>query len=380
MTRFDHLNVIRTEPLPSPYDLIQELPLTLAQKKFIHDSRLEIQRILDGEDPRLLIIVGPCSVHDIKAAKHYATKLHQLSQSVSDKFLLVMRAYFEKPRTSRGWKGFLYDPMLNGSHDILTGLKWTRQLLLDLADIGVPAAAEFLDPSSAYYFGDLLSWGCIGARTSASQTHRQIASGLQMPVAFKNSTDGNVETAINGIISAAVPHSFIGINEHGRVSTVHTSGNTYGHVVLRGGEGQPNYDPKAISEALELLNKAKLPSRLLIDCSHDNSYRQHEQQSVVFQSIIKQLIEGNRNIRGALIESHLEAGNQPFVADPSQLKYAVSLTDPCLNWIATEKLLLWGHSMLTLENEQLDDSSSVQEELFTYMHLKSSKPFCRPLS
>jgi 3-deoxy-7-phosphoheptulonate synthase len=335
-----------------------ELPISTAQQQFIEKTRHEIKQIIEGKDPRLLLIVGPCSIHDTIAAKEYARKLHALAQSVSDTFLIVMRVYFEKPRTTLGWKGFLYDPWLDGSHDIPSGIRMTRRLLLDLAELEIPTAAEFLDISSAYYFGDLLSWGCIGARTAASQTHRQVASGLSMPVAFKNSTDGNVDIAINGVINASSPHTFIGMNAHGRLSTVHTSGNTHGHIVLRGGESKPNYDPESISYTLERLQKANLPACLLIDCAHDNSSRKHEQQALVFQSIINQIVEGNREIRGALLESHLFSGNQPMT-NASQLKYAVSLTDPCLNWETTEHLIRWGGSMLKKERCH-EKKSSIQ--------------------
>lgn len=344
-------NIVDSKPLPSPSELQQKLPITPVQRQFVENSRNAVKQILDGQNQRFLLIVGPCSIHDITAAKEYATKLKHLAQSVSDTFCIVMRVYFEKPRTTLGWKGLLYDPHLDGSHDIATGIYWTRQLLLDLIDSGIPTAAEFLDVASAYYFADLVSWGCIGARTAASQTHRQMASGLPMPIGFKNSTDGSVDPAINGIINAAAPHTFIGMNHLGCISTVHTRGNGDCHLVLRGGETKPNYDPESLSQALDRLQKANLPMRLLIDCSHDNSLRQHEQQPFVFQSVINQLVEGNRNIRGALLESHLFAGNQPFVSPPSQLKYAVSLTDPCLNWATTEHLIQWGHSMLTRERD-----------------------------
>lgn len=356
MSKLPHLNITHTEALPSPHELMQEMPISFAQQHFIEKTRHEIKQILEGKDPRFLLIVGPCSIHDITAAKEYARKLHHLAQSVSDTFLIVMRVYFEKPRTTLGWKGFLYDPWLDGSHDIPSGIRLTRRLLLDLAEQEVPAAAEFLDISSAYYFGDLLSWGCIGARTAASQTHRQIASGLSMPIAFKNSTDGNIDIAINGVINASTPHTFIGMNAQGCLSTVHTSGNTHGHIVLRGGENKPNYDPESISYALERLQKANLPASLLIDCSHDNSLRKHEQQPLVFQSIINQIVEGNREIRGALLESHLFAGNQPLESS-SQLQYAVSLTDPCLNWETTERLVRWGNSMLAKEHCHQKESS-----------------------
>jgi 3-deoxy-7-phosphoheptulonate synthase len=265
-----------------------------------------------------------------------------LSNEVGDQFLLIMRAYFEKPRTQLGWKGLLYDPSLDGSHDIASGLVLTRRLLLDLAELEIPAAAEFLDPVSSVYFDDLISWGCIGARTSTSQTHRQMSSGLTIPIGFKNTTDGNVAAAVNGIVSCAQAHSFMGISQPGKVGVVRTRGNPYGHLVLRGSESQTNYDPQSISEALISLQKAGLPQRLLVDCSHDNSKRDHEQQIVVFQSIIAQILEGNTAIRGLLLESHIESGKQQL-GSPMLLKYAVSLTDPCIDWRTTESLIRWGH-------------------------------------
>lgn len=349
MPTFDHLNITHTTALPSPKDLMQKLPITSTQKQFVEKSRDQIRQIIKGNDQRLLLVMGPCSIHDITAAKEYAIKLRSLAQEVSDTFYIVMRTYFEKPRTARGWKGLLYDPWLNGSHDISTGLHWTRQLLLDLAEMEVPAAAELLDPASAYYFGDLISWGCIGARTAASQTHRQIASGLPMPVAFKNSTDGNVGIAINGILNAATSHTFIGASPTGQMSVVHTSGNPDGHLVLRGGKNAPNYDPQSIALAIERLQHAELSNRLLIDCSHDNASRKHEQQPQVFQSVIHQIVEGNNHICGLLLESHLLSGNQPLVAQNSSLKYAVSITDPCIDWSTTERLIRWGHALIKQE-------------------------------
>lgn len=345
----DHLNISSIQPLPSPHELHTALPLTSLQKKFIQKTRHTIQQILDGKDSRLLLITGPCSIHDITAAKEYATLLRQMMQCVGDTFQVIMRVYFEKPRTGMGWKGMLYDPLLNGSNDIAKGMHLTRQLLQDLADMEIPAAAEFLDPSSAHYFGDLISWGCIGARTTASQTHRQMASGLPMPVAFKNSTDGNIDVAINGVAAAAMPHSFIGPDFMGRISALKTKGNPYGHIVLRGGKGKPNYDPESIDKALKKMQRANVPLRLLVDCSHDNSLRSFDRQPAVFQSVIHQIAEGNKNIRGFLLESHLFEGNQFLGKDLSQLKYAVSLTDPCLGWTSTERLIRWGYDTLKRE-------------------------------
>lgn len=348
--------MMHEQPLPSPYELIQELPATQSQLNFVSEARRDILKILDGQDPRLLLIVGPCSIHDITAAKEYATKLRNLVSAVAETFHIIMRVYFEKPRTTLGWKGILYDPWLDGSHDVATGMRWTRQLLLDLADLEVGAACEFLDPTSAAYFGDLITWGCIGARTASSQTHRQMASGLPMPVAFKNSIDGNIEIAINGILNASTPHTLIGINPYGQISTIRTAGNPHGHLVLRGAKGKPNYDPQSILNAIERLRQARLPERLLIDCSHDNSYRTADKQLAVFQSIIHQVIEGNRNIRGILLESHLHAGKQPFSADLSKLQYGVSLTDACLNWQTTERLISWGHQTIIREQEKSNSS------------------------
>ncbi len=353
MPKYEHLNVTHISSLPTPQELLRQLPATPSQRDFIEESRDTVRQILEGNDPRLLLIVGPCSIHDITAAKEYATKLRELANSVSDSFFIVMRTYFEKPRTARGWKGLLYDPELNGSHDIASGLNWTRKLLIDLAEMQVPTAAEFLDPAAAYYFGDLISWGCIGARTAASQTHRQMASGLPMPVAFKNSTDGNIDIAINGVLNAISPHTFIGTSPSGQISAIHTSGNTHGHIVLRGGKGRPNYDPQSISYVIERLHESSLLPHLLIDCSHDNSFRQHEQQAQVFQSVIHQIIEGNSNIRGLLLESHLFAGSQSLVSAADTLKYAVSITDSCMDWATTERLIHWGYAMLKNEDAQL---------------------------
>lgn len=364
--------MMHAQPLPTPHELMQELPATQSQLHFIAQTRREIQQILDALDPRLLLIVGPCSIHDTAAAKEYATKLQQIIPLVSDTFKIIMRVYFEKPRTTLGWKGILYDPWLDGSHDIPTGMRWTRQLLLDLAQMKVPAASEFLDPSSASYFGDLISWGCIGARTAASQTHRQMASGLPIPIGFKNSVDGNVHVAINGVINASAPHTMIGINNQGKISTIRTPGNSYGHVVLRGSKSKPNYDPHSIVHALDCLRHAGLPERLLIDCSHDNSQRTAEQQLTAFQSVIHQIVEGNSSLRGLLLESNLFQGNQAFSADLSKLQYGISLTDPCLNWSTTERLILWGHEMLKRENHTEAQKSGFSSSDFSLLPLKPS--------
>jgi 3-deoxy-7-phosphoheptulonate synthase len=262
-----------------------------------------------------------------------------MAKEVSKSFMVIMRAYFEKPRTTKGWKGLLYDPHLNDTQDIATGLRHSREVLLTLADLKVPAATEFLDPATPNYIGDVISWSCIGARTAESQVHRQFASGLPMPVAFKNSTSGNVDVAINGVLSAKTPHAYFGINESGHISIIRTRGNPHAHIVLRGGESDPNYDADSIAKALKKIKKNQLSENIIVDCSHDNSRRDHEKQTIVFQSIIDQYSQGNEAIKGLILESNLSAGCQPIPSDKSLLNYAISLTDPCLDWEATEALI-----------------------------------------
>ncbi|MFI5343179.1 MAG: 3-deoxy-7-phosphoheptulonate synthase [Chlamydiales bacterium] len=330
------------DALPSYGDLKSRYCMSSLQSDFIKQSRQTIINILNGIDPRLLLIIGPCSIHDLKSAREFAEQLKELAAAISSQFFTVMRVYCEKPRTTAGWKGILYDPFLDGSNQIKAGIELTRQLLLDLADLGVPAATEFLDPLTAYYYNDLISWGSIGARTSSSQTHRQLASGLAMPMGIKNGIAGNVSAAIDGVIAASLPHAYIGINSAGVKSIIRTNGNPNAHIVLRGGESGPNYDPLSVSDALSKLEQASLSPRLVIDCSHHNSNKQHYHQTVVFQSLLQQIIEGNTNIRGCLLESHLFAGSQPLTGDPKQLEYGISITDPCLDWKTTRHLLLWG--------------------------------------
>lgn len=296
----------------APKDILKELPISQSNETYIAKARQEIRDILNGKDDRLLIIVGPCSIHNTISAMSYAKKLKQLASEVSDSILLVMRVYFEKPRTSLGWKGLLYDPHLNGTHDFDQGLRMTRQLLLDLADLEVPSATEFLTPIVASYLGDLIAWGCIGARTSASPIHRQLASGLNMPIGIKNSTSGNIETAVNGALVASHPHHHIDIHPHGYPHFIQTEGNPDAHIVLRGGAGRPNYDTHSIEFALRGLEKVGLPARLLIDCSHDNSYRNHENQTEVFQTVLQQILDGNRNIKGLALESNLKGETKLF--------------------------------------------------------------------
>lgn len=365
MSKILPFSATRSEPLVSPVELCKEYPANITQIDFIEQSRQQITQILDGTDNRLLLIMGPCSIHDIKACEHYAKKIKELSHVISDVFFPIMRFYFEKPRTALGWKGIMHDPHLDGSFDLNTGLRLTRKLLLKLADLKVPAASEILDPISGQFFGDLLSWGCIGARTSSSQLHRQVASGLPMPVAFKNNTDGNVDVAIHGILTASNPHAFIGINEKGLASIIHTDGNPNCHLVLRGSEKSPNYDSESVKHALESLQRAKLSSKLIIDCSHDNSRRDHTKQPEVFENGIDQILSGNSSIIGFILESHLHAGNQQITSNPEMLKYAISLTDSCMDWEATEGIILSARKSILSKRsppEQSKNSSTMESE------------------
>lgn len=339
--------MIKTQTiLPTPQDILSRFAPNLPNLNFVESQRQQIRQILEGVDPRILLIAGPCSVHDITAVKEYAIKLKKLAETLADAFLVVMRVYFEKPRTGHGWKGFLHDPWLNESDDIVSGIDLTRELLLDLTQMEIPIATEFLTPQCAPYFSDLIAWGCIGARTSASPTHRHLASGLPMPMAFKNSLDGNIEIAAYGAAVAAMPHTTIGSNSEGRNIIIKTEGNPCTHIVLRGGAQQGNYDPESINNALKFLEKMGQPQRLIIDCSHGNASRQYRKQIDVFQSITKQIAEGNTSIRGLILESHLLDGNQNLCENLSQLKYGLSITDPCLGWTSTEQLLKWGQKQL----------------------------------
>lgn len=332
--------------LPSYQELKARFPLLLPQRQFIEESRQTVRAILNGTDPRLLMIVGPCSIHDFSSAKEFAQRLHQLMAQVESHFFMIMRVYCEKPRTSSGWKGFLYDPLLDGSHAMRLGIEWTRQLMLDFAAMKIPIATEFLDPLTTFYYEDLITWGSIGARTASSQIHRNLASGLSMPIGFKNGVAGNLTAAVHGAFAASHPHTHMGLSENGKPRIMRTKGNSDAHIVLRGGESGPNYDPSSVSEALMLLEQAKLPGRLLIDCAHDNSGKKYENQLKVFQSVIHQILEGNTNIRGLMIESHLHAGKQSIAKSPLPLQYGISITDPCLDWHSTAHLIHWGSQRL----------------------------------
>ena len=334
------INIESQSLLITPQDLKKSVPASDAAYTQIAESRQVIRDILDGKDQRLFVVVGPCSIHDTKAALDYATRLKALADEVSDTLYIVMRVYFEKPRTTVGWKGLINDPYLDDSFAIEDGLKIGRKLLLDILESGLPTATEALDPISPQYLQDLISWSAIGARTTESQTHREMASGLSSPVGFKNGTDGGIEVATNAIKSAAKPHRFLGLSGDGRVSVITTSGNPYAHVVLRGGSDGPNYDSVHVALVEQALEKAGLPRNIMIDCSHANSSKKPELQPLVLENIGHQIADGNQSITGLMIESHIKAGNQSMPADLSQLEYGVSITDGCIDWETTETALL----------------------------------------
>jgi len=340
------LHVKELVRLSTPRALKAELPMTDAANATVAAGRQAIQRIVRQDDPRVLVIVGPCSVHDITGALEYAAKLNALRRDCQDQFEIVMRVYFEKPRTTIGWKGLINDPYLDNTHDIEAGLKKARRLLLDITGSGLPAATEFLDPIIPQYIADLISWAAIGARTTESQTHREMASGLSMPVGFKNGTDGSLQIAIDAMGAAMRPHSFLGIDQEGFTSIVRTTGNADGHVVLRGGRLRTNYDAESIRDAEAKLIQAGLRPGLMVDCSHANSEKQHARQEDVWRSVIEQRAAGARSLTGVMVESYLKEGSQPFPKNPSELRYGISITDACLGWDATERMIRWGHDVL----------------------------------
>ncbi|WP_106420313.1 3-deoxy-7-phosphoheptulonate synthase [Salinicola tamaricis] len=335
----NNLNVLAQDVLISPEVLKQHIPLSEAAERTVIEGRQTIQRILDREDPRLLVVIGPCSIHDPEAARDYARRLRQLADAVSDSLYIVMRVYFEKPRTTVGWKGLINDPHLNDSFEIEEGLHIARRLLVDLAEIGLPLATEALDPISPQYLQDCISWSAIGARTTESQTHREMASGLSGPVGFKNGTDGSLDVAVNALQSVASPHNFLGIDQAGKVAVIRTRGNAYGHVVLRGGNGKPNYDSVSVTLAEQELAKAGLKANLMVDCSHANSNKDPALQPLVMENVTHQILDGNRSIIGLMIESNIGWGAQKIPADRSQLEYGVSITDACIDWPTTERSL-----------------------------------------
>jgi len=340
------VNIQRTEPLISPVDLVKELPLTPEVEATVLEGRRQIQAVLRGDDPRFLVIVGPCSIHDEKAALDYAVRLKKLSDEMSDHVLLVMRVYFEKPRTTVGWKGLLYDPNLDDTFDINEGLRRARTLLTKIGEIGVFTGTEFLDPIVPQYLAGMVSWAAIGARTTESQTHRQMASGLSMPVGFKNGTDGSAQVAVDAMISARAPHAFLGIDHFGQTCVVQTSGNAYGHLVLRGGNSGPNFGSDAIAEACALLSKSDVPSQMMVDCSHGNSNKDHTRQGIALKDIIEQRVAGNANIIGCMLESNINPGAQKLNGDLAALEYGVSVTDACIGWDETDELMRWAHGKM----------------------------------
>ncbi len=340
------VNIQRTEPLISPVDLVKELPLTPEVEATVLEGRRQIQAVLRGDDPRFLVIVGPCSIHDGKAALDYAERLKKLSDEISDHVLLVMRVYFEKPRTTVGWKGLLYDPNLDDTFDINEGLRRARTLLTKIGEMDVFTGTEFLDPIVPQYLAGMVSWAAIGARTTESQTHRQMASGLSMPVGFKNGTDGSAQVAVDAMISARAPHAFLGIDHFGQTCVVHTNGNAYGHLVLRGGSSGPNFGADAIAEAFGLLSKSDVPSQMMVDCSHGNSNKDHTRQGIALKDIIEQRVAGNDNIIGCMLESNISAGAQKLNGDLASLEYGVSVTDACIGWDETDELMRWAHGKM----------------------------------
>ena len=347
MQQTQDLRVASAQRLQPPRVIKAHLPTTERANRTVVDGRGAVQRILAQRDARLLVVVGPCSIHDPRGAMDYAQKLAALSRELSDQLFIVMRVYFEKPRTTVGWKGLINDPRMDGSCEIEEGLRIGRKLLLDINELGLPAATEFLDPIVPQYIDDLITWAAIGARTTESQTHREMASGLSMPVGFKNSTDGSLQIAIDAMSSARTPHSFLGIDQDGFTSLVRTKGNPDGHVVLRGGRTRTNYDPQSIADAAVQLTQHQLPPVLMVDCSHANSLKQHAKQEDVWRSLIEQRAAGTGLIIGAMVESYLQEGNQPVPSSSADIVYGVSVTDACLSWETTERMLRHGHAALS---------------------------------
>jgi len=339
MRKTHDLHVVETRPLITPATLHEELPISESASNLVAETRDRIRNILRHEDSRLLVVVGPCSIHDVHAAYEYADRLLPLRRELEDDLEIVMRVYFEKPRTSVGWKGLINDPHLDGSYDINTGLRLARCLLLNLAEKGLPAATELLDPIIPQYIADVIAWTAIGARTTESQTHREMASGLSMPVGYKNSTDGSLQAAINAMLAASHPHHFLGINHAGLASIVTTTGNPDGHIVLRGGSQGPNYSVDHVENAAQELTRLNLNDRLMIDCSHGNSQKDHNKQTLALEAIAKQMRSGSRHIMGVMVESHLVSGRQSIPENLNDLVYGQSITDACVDFDLTVKML-----------------------------------------
>jgi len=346
MQQTENLNVAAFDLMPSPDEVKARLPLSDSAAASVLRGRKTVEDILEGRDRRLFVITGPCSIHDPVAGLDYARRLQALASEVSETLYLIMRVYFEKPRTSVGWKGYINDPRMDDSFRIDEGMEKARRFLLDVNELGLQAGTEALDPIAPQYYGDLVTWTAIGARTSESQTHREMSSGLSTPVGFKNSTDGDLDAAVNAIVSAARCHAFLGINGQGRSAIIRTHGNRYGHLVLRGGGGRPNFDTVSISLAEQALARSGLKKNIVVDCSHANSWKKPEMQPLVMRDVVHQIREGNRSVVGLMVESFLEAGNQPIPADRSQLKYGCSVTDACVGWDTTVQMLRSAHEVL----------------------------------
>jgi 3-deoxy-7-phosphoheptulonate synthase len=342
----ENVNVAGLAEMPTPEAVHAEAPLSERAAETVAKGRAAVRDILERKSPRLFVVVGPCSIHDPDAAVDYAGRLAEVARKVDETLFLVMRVYFEKPRTATGWKGFINDPRMDDSFRIDEGIVRARRLLVRFAEMGLAAGSEALDPLTPQYLGDLISWYAIGARTTESQTHREMASGLSAPVGFKNGTDGGLEVAVNAIRSAAQPHSFLGISPQGRTAIIRTTGNRHGHLVLRGGGGRPNYDTVSVRLAEKALAAAKLPHNIVVDCSHANSLKDPGLQPLVFRDVVHQIAEGNRSIVGLMVESNLEAGSQPIPANLAELRYGVSVTDACVDWKTTEEMLVKAHAEL----------------------------------
>jgi 3-deoxy-7-phosphoheptulonate synthase len=344
--RLQNVNVASSDLLATPEEVKRRLPLTARAAETVLRSRETLRAILERRDPRLFVVVGPCSIHDVAAAREYAEMLKRLSDQVAATMFLVMRVYFEKPRTTVGWKGLINDPDLDDSFHIEKGIMLARELLLYVAELGLPAGTEALDPIMPQYLSELITWTAIGARTTESQTHREMASGLSTPVGFKNGTDGALGASINALQSVRHPHHFLGITQQGQSAVFRTRGNPHAHIVLRGGGGRVNYDAVSIALAERQLTQANLPATIVVDCSHGNSNKDPSVQPLVAENCVTQILDGNRSIVGLMLESHLKAGNQPIPKDLSSLEYGVSITDPCMDWPSTEALLLKLHRSL----------------------------------
>jgi 3-deoxy-7-phosphoheptulonate synthase len=340
MVQTNNLKVTKVSPIIAPIQLKQVFPLSEDASNFVNDSRTTIKNILSGQDKRIMAVIGPCSIHDADAALEYARRLAKLAKEVKEQMFVIMRVYFEKPRTTIGWKGLINDPDLDGSHQISKGLGIARQLFCAITDLGLPIASEMLDPITPQYLSDIISWGAIGARTTESQTHREMSSGLSFPVGFKNGTDGGMQVAMDAMAAACRSHSFIGINYDGRASIVCTTGNPDVHIVLRGGNDAPNYSPEDIKQTSERLQQSGLSTAIMVDCSHANSRKNHNRQGEVLDSVVAQILDNPGCINGIMLESNLEAGSQKIPEDLSQLKYGVSVTDKCVDWQTTETLIL----------------------------------------